>query len=194
MLRRAASLRSILTALVAALVAVSLPSGLPAQDRRPEEVKAGYLRSLPRYFTWPKTSFADAQAPFVIGVIGEDPFGRELDRLIAGTKVKNRRMGLKRFPAGGDGLPSPEELGGVHMLYVSASEKERVPEILELVEGSPVVTVSDVEMFAEAGGVVELALIGAYIKPVLNRSVADAAGLQVSSKLSKMAIPAGSKR
>jgi len=191
MMRQGASLRPLLTAFIAALVVLSPVLGQPAAEgSRAKGVKANILRSLPRYFTWPKTSFADAKAPLVIGVIGEDPFGATLDRLIAGLKVRNRRLGLKRFPAD-DSLPSREELSAVHMLYVSESEKGRLPEILELVDGSPVVTVSDVEKFAEAGGILELALIRANIKPRLNQSAAHAAGLQVSSKLSRMAIPVG---
>ena len=49
-------------------------------------------------------------------------------------------------------LPSREQLTGCHLLFVSVSERDRVPLILERLERASVMTVSDVEDFAASGG------------------------------------------
>ena len=39
-------------------------------------VKAVFLYSFGRYIEWPENTFHNESDPFVIGIVGEDPFGR----------------------------------------------------------------------------------------------------------------------
>ena len=86
-------------------------------------------------------------------------------------------------------LPSRELLTGCHLLFVSVSERDRVPLILERLERASVMTVSDVEDFAASGGVAEFVLVEPYIRFRLNREVAEASGLRLSAQLLRLAIP-----
>jgi hypothetical protein len=75
------------------------------------------------------------------------------------------------------------------LLFVSISERERIPLILERLDGASVMTVSDAEDFAASGGVAEFVLDEPYIRFRLNRTAARAAGLRLKSQLLKLAIP-----
>ena len=52
---------------------------------------------------------------------------------------------------------------------------------------SPVLTVSDVDGFAQQGGMVNLLLVNNTVKMEINQAAAEGAGLQISSKLLKLA-------
>ena len=45
------------------------------------EQKVQYLLNFTEYVEWPTNAFANAKSPIVIGVIGEDPFGKAWDVL-----------------------------------------------------------------------------------------------------------------
>ena len=68
------------------------------------------------------------------------------------------------------------------------SERDRLPQIFERLEGTSVMTVSDVENFADAGGVAELVPVGATIKFRFNRQAAKASGLRPSARLLSLAM------
>src|SRR4028119_890287 len=46
-------------------------------DPAPSEyqVKAAFLYNFGRFVSWPSGSFAQSNSPFIIGVVGQDPFG-----------------------------------------------------------------------------------------------------------------------
>src|ERR1051325_11657923 len=104
------------------------------------ELKAGYLYQLALFIDWPQARFANAKSPIVIGVLGEDPFKKDLEKTIEGEKVNNRPVVLKRYKR-------PEDAREAHILFIAASEKKHWPEILEKLKGSRILTVSDVEGF-----------------------------------------------
>src|SRR4051794_16733239 len=54
--------------------------------RGPEyQVKAVFLFNFAQFVSWPLSQPADA--PFVIGIVGDDPFGSYLDETVRGEKV-----------------------------------------------------------------------------------------------------------
>src|SRR5216683_1083676 len=92
-----------------------------AQDTLSEyQVKAAYLFNFLKFAEYPNESFADPLAPIVIGVVGEDPFGSMLPHIVIGKTVQGRDLVIRMYRAG-------EELRGAHILFLSASEKKRLP-------------------------------------------------------------------
>lgn len=144
------------------------------------QVKAAFIFNFTKFADWPATSFASSNAPLVIGIVGQDPFGSSLEDVVRGELVRNRRFIIKQLRADG-------ELAGCHVLFISRSEKERLPRLLERLKGSPVLTVSDMDGFAEQGGMLHLLLVQDSVKMEINQEAATAAGLQISAKLLKLA-------
>src|SRR5438046_4594994 len=60
------------------------------------ETKAGYLLNFAEFIEWPPGSFSHAKSPIILGVVGKDPFGPELDKL-QGKTVNGRTLEIKRF-------------------------------------------------------------------------------------------------
>ena len=80
-----------------------------------------------------------------------------------------------------------------HIVFVSQSENGRLDSILSVYKGRPILTVSDLEHFAQRGGTIALVTDDKRVRLQINPEVATAAGLVMSSKLLGLAqvVPAG---
>jgi len=144
------------------------------------QVKAAYLFNFLKFVEYPSESFADPLAPFVIGIAGEDPFGSALPQVVTGKTVQGRDLVLRFYRAG-------EDLRGAHILFISASEKKRLPVILSGLRGSSVLTVSDMEGFLDAGGMVQFLNENDRVRFAINVEATGRARLKLSSKLLSLA-------
>lgn len=140
-------------------------------------VKAAYLFNFTQFVQWPKGTMAD-DAPLVIGIAGEDPFGSDLDDAIQGKSANGHPLEIKRFGSG--------KVGRCQVLFIAFSEKNRVKEILQSA-GKGVLTVSELDQFPLKGGIIQFDQEGQKIVLTLNASAAKKAGLSVSSQLLQVA-------
>jgi hypothetical protein len=171
--------------LVAACLAGLLVCGIASAQSEPSEpseyqVKAAFLFNFTKFVEWPEGSFEDPQAPIVVGIIGDDPFGDDLERIIAGQKVQGRGLVIRRERWGDD-------LRRCQVLFVSASEHEHSSRILGSVQSAGVLTVSDMEGFAEAGGVIEFVTQENRVRFIVNLDSATQSKLHLSAKLLALA-------
>jgi len=168
------------TALFASLLLISTQCDVFGQAARiPDyQVKAVFLFNFAQFVSWPSPESADT--PFVIGILGDDPFGSYLDETVRGEKVNNRSLIIQRYRHG-------TEPRNCHILFVSASERERTAQILSNLKGRSVLTVSDIEGFAGLGGMVELFTERSKIRMRINLEAVKAANLKISSKLLRVA-------
>ena len=74
-----------------------------------------------------------------------------------------------------------------HVLFISRSENDRVEQILQNLQGRNILTVSDIPDFAARGGMIELFMEKNKIRMRINLSAVKAAGLNISSKLLRLA-------
>lgn len=144
------------------------------------QVKAAYLFNFLKFVEYPSESFADPLAPIVIGILGDDPFGSALPQVVTGKTVQGRDLVVRSYRAG-------EDLRGAHILFISASEKKRLPVILTSLHGSSVLTVSDMEGFLDAGGMVQFLNENGRVRFAINVDATGHARLKLSSKLLSLA-------
>src|SRR5438046_7588403 len=136
-------------ALGALLLQMSVSGAAP---RSKYETKAGYLLNFAEFIEWPAGSFSHAKSPIILGVVGKDPFGAELDKL-QGKTVNGRTLEIKRFKGAlefrGEETPGRRqdnlavkqarklaELRSCHILFISSSEKNYLPLILKPLKGT----------------------------------------------------------
>jgi hypothetical protein len=140
------------------------------------QVKAAFIYKFATYVRWPPRTGPDATAPFVICVIGKDPFGRELGAVMDGHKVQGRAIVVKR-------VAQPEEALRCEVLFVSSSERATLRKILTTLHGAPVLIVGDMNRFAELGGMINLTAEENHIRFDINKGAIDRAGLKAASQL-----------
>ena len=147
--------------------------------RGPEyQVKALFLFNFAQFVTWPSPQPSDT--PFVIGIVGDDPFNSYLDETVRGEKVNNQSLTTQRFRRGRD----PRNC---NILFISQSERDRAADIVSNLKGRSVLTVSDIDGFADLGGMIELFTENNKIHIRINLEAVRAANLRVSSKLLRVA-------
>ena len=146
-----------------------------------------------RDVTWPADKFQDSNAPFIIGVLGdpEDPVIKvvtgPLEERVEGKALDSgRRVIIKSFA-------SAAEARQANILWVSASERTRFPEIFHALEGARVLTVSNADDFVEKGGIVQLQVgensQGVHVVQFreIDNGSAQRQGISISSELLKLA-------
>ena len=116
----------------------------------------------------------------VIGVLGKDPFGTNLEDVVRGQKVNNHPLQIQHYRNLG-------EIKTCQILYISNSETKRLPKILSGLKGRSILTVSDDADFAPRGGMVSLLSASNKMQLQVNLEVLNAAKLTMSSKLLRTA-------
>jgi hypothetical protein len=167
----------------------ALGAGASAQASAPSkeyQVKAAFLFNFAQFVDWPSSAFVEDDAPLVICVLGADPFGSYLDELVRGELVNNRRLMVRRFH-------TSEDVKGCQVLFVSRSESKNLDKALASGKGMDALTVSDVDGFAERGGIIQLTTEGGKIRLKINVLAAKASSLVISSKLLRSAEIVASK-
>lgn len=156
-------------------------SYVPAEESISKEylVKAAFIYNFARFTDWPEESFSGSDDPLVLVIIGKDPFEKAIES-IADRRVQGRTLRIKR-------ITLPEEIDRCHMLFISTSEKDRLPEILEKIKNRPVLTIGEMEGYAASGGMINFSVIKNKIRFEINIDVAKRSGLQISSKLLRLA-------
>lgn len=162
------------------LFASAIPTRAQIAEEFPEyQLKAAFLYNFAKYIHWPSNTAA--KSPLTIGVLGDDPFGTLLPATIAGKTVNDHSLKLKY-------LKRDDPIADVDILFVSRSERERVPSVLAGLQGKSVLTVADMDRFGQQGGMINLILVGKSVRFEMNVEAIERAGLKVNSKLGNLGI------
>lgn len=154
------------------------PAAWGAGGASAPEIESVLLFNLSRFVDWPNLAFADTNAPFVIGILGRDPFGEALQHVVAGEIVNGRRVMVQH-------CSTPEEAAHCQIVFISSSEKGRARILVGGLKGHPVLTVSDAENFTGKDGGMIAFYVNAEkkIRVRINLEAARAEELNISSKL-----------
>jgi hypothetical protein len=160
----------------------ALPSlSLHAQEAPTEyQVKAAYLFNFLKFVEWPGDPLVDTNGRWVIGVVGDNPFGDNLTQIVSGKTVQGHELLVRRFQPG-------EDLHACHVLFISASEKKRLPSMLAALSSSSVLTVGDMDHFIESGGMIQFVMEEKRVRFAIDVGASSQARLKVSSKLLSLA-------
>jgi YfiR/HmsC-like len=152
---------------------------VPAQQPPTEyQVKAAYLFNFLKFVEWPDDK--DAQGRWVIGVAGSSPIADDLTQLVSAKSVLGRELEIRNFqPA--------EDMRGCNILFISGSERKRLPSILAGLRGSSVLTVADMDNFVESGGMIQFVMEDSRVRLAIDVGATSHARLKVSSKLLSLA-------
>ena len=148
---------------------------------RPSEydVEAAYLFNFAKFIRWPSSPDRSTSS-FAICVIGDDPFGTTLDKIVSGEKIAAKTVVDKR-------ITHLDEISGCSILYISSSEANHLGRILIAAKDLPVLTVSDIPDFIERGGMIQFVLQDNRVRFAVNLEPAQHDGLTLSSDLLKVA-------
>lgn len=159
-----------------------MPSApLRAQPLAEYAIKAALLFNFLLFIEWPAASFASAESPIVLGVLGEYPFRASLDDLVHAAAVERRRV-VRHFAD----IAGTADTGGIAVclpLFVNVHDAAHLEAAMDTLRGHATLTVGDTEDFLERGGMIQLVTQDDGIQLRIKLAAATAAHLRSSSKL-----------
>jgi hypothetical protein len=156
--------------------------GIPARATGQEitlteyDLKANWVFQFTKYVEWPAEAWGEARAPFVIGIVGKDPFGSSLAELVKGETAKGHPIQIRHFGA-------EDDVSACHLLFISRAESSRLKDILRSARGHSILTVGETEDFIKEGGMINLELADRKIRCDLNKLAANEARLRPKPQL-----------
>ena len=168
----------LLIVVVFVLTHATVAAQQPEEDNR--LAKAVFLVNLTKFVTWPGDAFPHDQAPLVIGIVGEDPFGSFLEEAIKTERASSRPLMIRRYSG-------VSEVSDCHLLFIGQQDAGLQRTIVDSLQNRPVLTVSDREGFVENGGMIGFRKIEGKLHLQVNPEAAAESGLSISSKLLRLA-------
>ncbi len=153
---------------------------LEAQSPDKSQLTAAYLHNFSNFVTWPDEALSPKKETLVFCILGKDEVFELLEYI---TKKNNEQRNVNQqlhVPA------SLDVLHDCHILYISDSEANRVPVILQKVGNLPILTVSSLPGFARAGGMLEFFMEQEKLRFYLNLEATRAAGLVPDANFVKL--------
>ena len=168
--------RAVLVSLLV-LGAAARPHG--QTDALENKLKAAFVSKFPQFVEWPMAAL-DAQPTVNVCVGVPDPFGTDLDELVAGIRLNGRTFVVRR-------LTPEQSLDGCHLLYLPQRVTGGHRSYLQRAVMHPILTVSDDPRFLDDGGIVRLRVINGRVRFDVSVIAAQKAGLRISSQLLQLA-------
>jgi hypothetical protein len=166
-----------------ALLAGALAAGSPGAAQAPAletAVKAAFLPKFAPYVSWPSAATPPAGSPYVICVVGRDPFGALLDDAAAGERIGASAFVVRRLVRVGRD-------SDCHMAFIGGSPQQSVADALAALDDAPVLTITD-ERLAPERGMVHFELKGRRVRFHVDEASATRAGIGFSSKLMRLGL------
>lgn len=169
--------------LPALLLSAGLLAAGPSRAAAPASeatVKAAFVYNFSKFAEWPAESLSAGPDPIRLCLYGNrDPFLAALAE-IDGKPSQNRVIRVQ-------GVTRPADFRKCQILVLGESEVRQMSEVLRAADAPGVLTVSEIEGFAGAGGTIGLVVANEKVQFEVNLDSAQRANLKLSSQLLKLA-------
>ncbi len=162
-----------LVALALAL-AVAAP-GAHGQQASEPAIKAAFLHKFLGYVEWPAAALPAPEAPFVIAVSGGEEVASELERIVQGRNINNRRVVVRRLADG-------ERFASAHLLFVARGEPA-ARAMFRAAQQQGVLAVTESERGLDQGAAISFVVAEDRVGFEVSTEAAERAGLKISSRM-----------
>jgi hypothetical protein len=160
-----------------ALFGLLLALPLTAFAESEAAVKAAFIYNFTKYTEWPPAGGNTLQ----LCLLGRaDPLLSAVAAL-QGKQSQDRRIVVRSVELGTDAL------NGCRVIVVGASEEGHLADILRDAQKQPALTVSEIDRFIDAGGMIGLVVNDARVQFEINAGAAERAKLKFSAQMMKLA-------
>jgi hypothetical protein len=144
------------------------------------QVKAVFVFNFAHFVDWPPQAFTSPTDPFVIGILGGDPFGSRLDEAVRGEHIAEHPLMVRRYS-------NIEEVGNCQILFIDRSAGPRLDQIVSALGHRNTLTISELDGSAQRGVMIQFVTEDNRIRLRINADSAREARLSISSKLLRLA-------
>lgn len=141
-------------------------------------IKAAFLVKFIDFISWENMNSNPRQ---LITIVGTDPFGSILDNYVRKAQKRNKlNLKIER-----EMHPDPDLDGQI--IFSSEKNPTKIALLIKQIKNKRVLLVGEGEQFAELGGTIAFIIKNNKIRFVINLNSAKRAGLNISSKLLRLA-------
>jgi YfiR/HmsC-like len=151
-----------------------------AAASRMEQIEAAFVYNFTKFIEWPPQSFADVNAPIVIGVLGDSPMAAALEEVVHDRKVNGHPIVVRT-------IHSVADVRTAQVLFVSAAEISLWTQVQAVMETLPIVTIGESPSFGKSGGTINFVPQDDKVRFEINMSAAERSGVKISAQLQKLA-------
>jgi hypothetical protein len=144
-----------------------------------EKIKAGLVYNFLKYTTWPADIVARSNGHLRVCLLGDDTSDDYLFPL-AGRTAQQYVITIARV----DNVAQTKDCS---LLFVHRSQEDSLPALFRFLKGKHTLTISDIDRFAQQGGMVELGKDDEQVDLLINKKAVDSAGLVIQGRLLKLA-------
>ncbi|MCI0470868.1 MAG: YfiR family protein [Candidatus Aminicenantes bacterium] len=152
-------------------------------------MKSVFIAGFGRFVTWPEISrMNDKSKPFVLGIIGVNPFGKILENHYSALNqtINDKNVEIRY-------ISTLDKIAGCHILFISSSCKSYLTDILAVTSNKPILTIGDTEGFAEQGVLINFYIQRRRIRFEINEALFQKASLKIDSLILREATIVKSK-
>ena len=142
------------------------------------QLKAAFLYNFTKFIEWPAGSFADDTSPILIGVMGRNPFGDELENIVKDRTVNGRAIKVRLIRAA-------DEVPAVQLLFVPAGEEASLARTAW--KDTAVVAVGESAAFTALGGTITFVEEADKLRFEIDIAAAERGHVKISAQLQKLA-------
>ena len=161
--------------LIVLLISTIQITAAKSNEQEENLFKAAFVYNFAKFTSWPDSVWNKSEASLNLCIIGKDSLTEELKRL-TGKIIMEHQLSVKE-------ITRKQSAKTCHLLYISTSEKNHYLNIIQSINNSPVLTISEIKDFAKSGGIIELKRIEQRTRIVINLNTSNKAGLNISSRL-----------
>jgi hypothetical protein len=146
-----------------------------------DQIKAVYLFNFAEFIRWPDSAFSEHPGAFHFCALNEkSPIIHILKKIIQGETAKGRELIFHK-------INNQDDLRGCQLWYVQANEQAKFTTFLPKLKARNILTVSDIEGFAEHSGMIGITRLNKNLHLFINTLHLNQAGLKASAKLLRLA-------
>ncbi|WP_157698997.1 YfiR family protein [Bernardetia litoralis] len=120
----------------------------------PTQIKIALIVHFIEHTTFPSEAFKSPKEMIQIGILGDDPFGDELESFLMHYKINGRGLRVRR-------KKNASDLWGCQVIYISKSEQNKLTDILDYFRRYPTLTIGDnLKGFIEQCGIINFVTVG----------------------------------
>lgn len=144
------------------------------------EIKGAMVYTFAKFVTWPK-NILNRSKVLVLGILGDDPFGQHIDRIIKNRKANGLYIEIKRGK-------TIKDLKGSHILFICNSEETGIESIIDEYKSKYILTIGDgIDDFCKLGGIFNIEYNDGQPVFYINLEAASKAGLIIDTRLLQLA-------
>ncbi len=181
MRRRFAALRLLRSVLLLVPMAAVCVAGIGAapQNVSDASLKSAFLYKFTLFANW-NDGLGEDGSPISICVLGRDDLSDALQEAVEGRRAHHRPLVVER-------PTNAREARSCHIVFIGWPDPSRVDRTLKVLDGRPILTVGELDDFAERGGMIAIVTRQNRLRLKINLRVVERAGLRLSSQLLKLA-------